>query len=438
MPSELRREGDPLTACVAIAVAFFLANLVRLGAPAAYVFDEGFYVPAASELLSGTAVLNREHPMLGKEILALSLWLFGDHPVAWRIPSLILMPIAVFFAMRAMWEFTRDRPAVLLFGVLLATSCLFNVLGRVGTLDAPMLAFAGIGAYLLGRGLATRAAIAFGLCLACKWSIAPLLPVVALSYALHRDAGWRGMIEELARFGLVPLAVYAATFAPGFFVADHPLKLGELGYLHLAMGQLLAAYDGPSPYTSQWWEWLLNLGPYWGYADRADEAWRFVVLIVNPVSALLILPAAVLAFRDRRALVMLPFFLLPMVLAAASGRVQFVHQYALPLAIGYAMAALLLARYAPRPMLVTLVAAIVGAYLYLYPALTAAGHDTREAGQRYVLFATWDYVDFARWAKRHRQDYATKRGLQQACLEEPGRCLAGQGRFDPRGELNRE
>ena len=70
---------DPLGWCAGIALAFLALLLFRLGIPSRPYFDEIHYLPAARGLLNGTDWLNREHPMLGKELLAAGIGLFGDH-----------------------------------------------------------------------------------------------------------------------------------------------------------------------------------------------------------------------------------------------------------------------------------------------------------------------------------------------------------------------
>ena len=89
---------DPLRWCAALALAFWLACLPHLTAvPHAY-FDEVHYLPAARELLALDEFTNREHPLLGKELIALGIALFGDNPVGWRLLPTLLGTLALFGA----------------------------------------------------------------------------------------------------------------------------------------------------------------------------------------------------------------------------------------------------------------------------------------------------------------------------------------------------
>ncbi len=432
-----RQQTDPLVWCVAIALVFFLISLLRIDTPSRAFFDEGFYLTAAFKLLTGAELSNREHPMLGKEILAASMALFGNNPVAWRIPSLFMMPVGIFFAMRTLWRLSNDAIATVLFGFFLATSCLLNVFGRAATLDAPMIFFAALAAYFFVRDQTARSpawriasAIAFGLSLACKWTIAPLLPIIALAWAIERGPSVATLVKAGLWFGVLPLAVYFLTFAPGFFVADNPLRLDQIVPLQLAMAKAIAGYEGPSAYPSVWWEWLFNLAPYWGLADQVDGAWRFIILIGNPVSTLLVLPAVACSLwlvvrRRERALVWpLLFYSVPLILAATSSRLQFVHHYTIPLIVGLSLLSLMLARLwhagAKWPVWSVAIASTAG-FIWLFPSITAAPFPSEQSGARFVPIPRWQYVDWNEWAKVHRAKPRPNWVRLQSCLEDAER-----------------
>ena len=103
-----RAHGDPLVWCAAITLAFLAVVLNRLGTPSKIVFDEVHYLPAARRLIALTSRLNPEHPLLGKEFIALGMLLFGDGPWGWRLPNALLGTLGLYAAMRAMWWASRD------------------------------------------------------------------------------------------------------------------------------------------------------------------------------------------------------------------------------------------------------------------------------------------------------------------------------------------
>ena len=94
---------DPGTALPVVLIAAFAVRVMWLDLPKnSLIFDEAYYVNAARILLGwtvepgahyagATAGLdpNTEHPPFGKLILALSMQIFGDNGLGWRIPSVI-------------------------------------------------------------------------------------------------------------------------------------------------------------------------------------------------------------------------------------------------------------------------------------------------------------------------------------------------------------
>jgi len=112
---------DPWFWCLVLPAIFAALASIRLTIPTAPYFDEVHYLPAARELLAGGEYLNREHPLLGKQLIALGIWLVGDAPIGWRIMPLVAGTIALGASMRAMWNASHDRFATIALGVLLAT-----------------------------------------------------------------------------------------------------------------------------------------------------------------------------------------------------------------------------------------------------------------------------------------------------------------------------
>ena len=112
------RWGTPIAALVAVSVISLGARVAFLGSPChrpctsasahVLVFDEAYYVNAA-RVIAGVKPPpgahyagspagddpNAEHPQLAKVIVAGAIELFGDGPVAWRLPSILLGSLAI-------------------------------------------------------------------------------------------------------------------------------------------------------------------------------------------------------------------------------------------------------------------------------------------------------------------------------------------------------
>ena len=315
---------DPLAWCLAIAGAFALLAGWRLASPSTPYFDEVHYLPAARALLGlfengSGAYLNTEHPLLGKELIALGIALFGDTPLGWRIMPLAFGALALFASIRALWHASADRFATVAFGVLLATGFHLFIQSRIAMLDVFMAAFLAVAAWQFagacaqpekGRWRLALTGIALGCAMAAKWNAIPLAMLPGLVFfAARLSAGRRrlflsrrgapvpGMtlVEAFVWLGVVPLIVYALTFLPGYWLGEplRPSPLAELGLFGFhgeilsLQKQVLASHT----YQSNWPDWVLNTRGIWYLYEVVDGAQRGVLLIGNPLTMLLGMPA---------------------------------------------------------------------------------------------------------------------------------------------------
>lgn len=315
---------DPLAWSVAITGLFALIAGWRLASPSIAYFDEVHYVPAAREFLNliehGLGEYrNREHPLLGKELIALGMLLAGDNPVGWRIMPLAFGTLALFASLRALWHASADRFATLAFGALLMTGFHLFIQSRIAMLDVFMASFLAVAAWQFagacaqpetGRWRLALTGIALGLAMGAKWNAIPLavLPGIAF-FAARLSAGRRRLfmsrrgapvpgitlVEAGFWLGIVPLVTYALTFVPGYWLAVplQPSPLAEQGLIGLH-GEILALQKqvlAPHAYQSDWPQWVLNTRGIWYLYEVIDGAQRGVLLIGNPLTMLLGLPA---------------------------------------------------------------------------------------------------------------------------------------------------
>lgn len=318
------RPVDPLAWIAALTGVFALITGWRLAIPSTAYFDEVHYLPAAREILSlftegQGAYRNREHPLLAKELIALGMGLFGDNPLGWRIMPWASGVLAFFAAVRALWHASHDRFATLAFALLLGTGFHLFIHARIAMLDIVMVAALATAAWQFaaacaqpeqGRWRLALTGIAIGCALGAKWNAVPLSVVPGLTFFLARlGAGRRRLllsrrgapvpgitlIEAFVWLGIVPLAVYAATFLPGYWLAEflHPSPLAEQGLIgfHREIFALQSQLMTPHRYMSQWPDWVLNARGIWYLYEPVDGAQRGVLLIGNPLTMWLGLPA---------------------------------------------------------------------------------------------------------------------------------------------------
>lgn len=282
--------------CVAIFAVGMAILLPGISSPTGYDFDEAWYVPAARAMLDGNTSHIREHPPVGKYLMAGSIALAGDSPLGWRLMSVIFGSLTLV----GLWLFSffvfettiknRDSKSRSMEASLVAVVCavlgqLWFVQARVGMIDIFLLAFV---IWSLAAGVASvdsvfspkarrhwlvAAGVLFGLALATKWSALPvglLLLAMTIFARKSKDENTGGITGKqiLLLVGALPVTVYAAIFIPFLFLEP---KTGILDIVsqHLNLGQKVATIQAFHPYASRWWEWPLMTRPVW-YAFEAD------------------------------------------------------------------------------------------------------------------------------------------------------------------------
>lgn len=414
-------DTDPVWWTAIFAAAFMALAAIRLTVPSAPYFDEVHYVPAVRAWLDNGAWLNREHPMLGKHLIALGMTLLGDGPLGWRFLPWLAGGAALFAFMRAMWFASHSRFATLAFGVLLASGFALFIHARIAMLDIFMTAFFAIALWHCaaairqpetGKWRLALAGIAIGLSMASKWNVVFLAMLPGLAFLAARlTAGRRrlftsergvpipgmSLLEAALWLGVVPLLAYWLTYLPAYFAPERPLTPGGFIAMHGMVMDTQASVTQPHPYQSNWPDWVLNIRAIWYLYEPVDGAQRGVMLIGNPLTMLLGLPAlawcawaAVIRKRwDAMALVILYIVSLGMWFFV-NKPIQFYYHYFLPSC--FLLGALALAlddirQAGCRWIALFVLAASVALFAWYYPILSAAPLHGDQA------FLTWTWLD---------------------------------------------
>lgn len=420
------RRNDPILWCALIALLFFALAGHRLGIPSKIYFDEVHYVKAAHAVLR-LERLNPEHPMVAKEIIAASIHLLGDRPIAWRIPSLLFGTLGLFAFGRLMWLLSGRRLATILAMLLLATSFIWFIQSRIAMLDMIM---AGLGmvalwqfaaaTHLPARRARWRLALCglcLGLALGAKWSIAPVvvLPGLVFLLARLRDHGpflftrshtrpvaGISLLEAAFWLGALPLAVYWASFFPAFLYAKNAVDWRDPIGWHQYMLQLQDSVKKLHPYRSVWYQWVLDWRAIWYLYEKVDGVQRGIVLIGNPLTMLLGLPAllwclwAGLLRKRQDALAMVVLYLASLGLWIVTSKpVQFYYHYLLPGAflmggLALALDAVWQRRDRWRWIMPAVAIGAVAIFVYFYPIISAAElHEGRKSFVRWMWLDSW-------------------------------------------------
>ncbi|WP_246331559.1 phospholipid carrier-dependent glycosyltransferase [Sphingomonas chungangi] len=300
-------------ACLIGSVAQLLFS-IGLTTPHKPVFDETHYVPAARALLALSHPVNIEHPLVGKELIALGMLIFGDNSLGWRLFASVAGTATVLGLFAILMLLTGRMRVAVIGAVLALLNFSLFIQARIAMLDVFEAAFltSAIAAFLWSMTAPPEkvlrrwvlAAALLGLAMGAKWAAVPFLAyaIAAILFVRWREARragrppvalfdmaegpyWPGLPAASALPWLlaVSVGVYLATFLPAFFYADQPLTFASLlsfqGRMYAEQTQVLA----PHPYQSSWWSWPLDIRPIWYLYEASDGgAWRGVLMIGNP------------------------------------------------------------------------------------------------------------------------------------------------------------
>lgn len=402
----------PLAVLGLLAAASTALRCFRLGRPPGLMGDEIFYVNAARDILGhhagppGAHWLGPgldsvpEHPPLAKLLIAASIHLFGDNPVAWRLPSVIFGTAAILLTY-ALVRAAGGRPALALTAAaVMSVDNLVFVHGRMATLDIFVLTFmlASVTLYLRGRWV--QAGAVAGLAAATKLVGADVILVVALIEGGRlllrrrrlapegpaRPRGWAPALAGLA-------AVAAISYLTALGAMDHFVGVDRNPVTHtqsmlsfLSRPDLTATTTGqtvsPSSTPDQWFVDQVEI-PYWVQPAGGPAILAFQALISPPIifAAIPALVLAALALRHEGdgvsllALAWLGGTLGPFVYGAMIHRTSYLYYMVIVLpAIYIAIARCLLSRpRLPDTLRAVYVVALVIAFVALFPVRSWSG-----------------------------------------------------------------
>ncbi len=400
----------PAQALVFLLVAAELLFLVNLQHPLQPYFDETHYVPAARDLIQGIAYRNIEHPLVGKTLIGLSMLLFGDTPLGWRLMSTFFgcaSLAAIFLIAQSLF---RDVRVSLTAGLLALLNQLLFVQARIAMLDVYMSAFLLLALWCLidsygrERGVRIRliaCAVLLGLAVGSKWLVIPYAVAMGAAFVLMKRRGWRGvsLLEGAFWLGGLSSIVYLATFAPAFFVAENSLSLRQLIPHQLIIYERQTQPLAHHPYQSDWWQWPQIGRPIWYLYEKVDVL-RGVLLIGNPaimwggLIAVLACIVGGLRARDPRLLLVAALWVFSYgIWALIPKKIGFYYYYYLPaLFLPLALAAAFhhfcrggRLRLLP-PAFIALSAAL---FAYFYPILSAVPLAGDDAFLAWMWFDSW-------------------------------------------------
>ncbi len=273
----------------AILLFAFLTRIYGIAGPSEYYFDEIYHAFTAREYLHknpdawvwyGKPPKGRAyewvHPPMAKLLMAASMWVFGETPVGWRMPGVLLGVGSVMFVFLIGDGLFKNKTIGLLAAAFFALDGLPLVLSRIGTNDGTFLFFTLGTIYFFIKNRYLFSSLFFGLAASTKLSFIWIPFVVVLLFFTLRKR-WE---KNLLWYAVIPPIVYLASFAP-FFTIGHTWS--ELIELHRQMFWYHTHLEATHPFSSPWWSWPLMLKPTWLFTQSQNGLISNIYAQGNPV-----------------------------------------------------------------------------------------------------------------------------------------------------------
>ena len=404
-------------------------------------FDEIYHARTALEHIENIKPYEISHPPLGKLILGLGIRLFGMVPFGWRFSGTligVLMLPAMYVFLKKMFGGTLVPAACT---AVFASDFMHFVQTRIATIDCyvvffillmylffwlywesdrsdtkswlPPLALSGI---CFGLGAASKwTGIYAGAGLGVLWLLDRIFRGRAARTPAAQRAYWRETRENvcwcLLFFVAVPALIYYLSYwrygtAAGL---SAPEMLFSREYFNIVLGNqkyMFSYHSGvhsTHPYSSVWWQWLLDIRPILYYLEYFSDgtrssfgAWLNPMLCWGGLAAMLCMVYRALFRKDKTALFILIGYLAQLVPWIFVHRVVFEYHYFpsslfLLLALGHVFSVVEEYHSQRRWIVLSFTGVSVLLFAVFYPVLSGARVSAELASRFLQWFPSWPY-----------------------------------------------
>jgi predicted membrane-bound dolichyl-phosphate-mannose-protein mannosyltransferase len=314
-------------------------------------FDEIYHPRNAWEIANGQSMYATVHPLLGTNLMAFSIKLFGMNPLAWRIPGAVFGVLLIPMFYLIMKRMFKNTSLCTVGSILLAADFMHLTTSRIGTLEPFSVFFILLMFYFMiryiqtsfydtslrkqmkllcacgiamGLGIATKwtacySAVGLALLLFAKWIQEGIVYIKANRLLKKNDDSLNDQQKEEAQhivsiypdrllhsilfcflfFIIIPVIIYWLCYLP-----DHVWK-GDSWSIANVWKQIQYMYNyhinlkATHPYSSTWNQWLLDLRPIWYYYGADAQALSHSIsCFSNPLLTWAGLPAIIFVFID--------------------------------------------------------------------------------------------------------------------------------------------
>lgn len=401
-------------------------------------FDEIYHARTAFEHLRNISPYEDSHPPLGKLFISIGIALFGMTPFGWRFTGTlfgILMVPLIYVFLKNLF----GKTVIALCGAALFTFDFMHLTQtRIATIDSYGVFFILAMFFFLYRWLALPAGtpfykgalplflsgLMFGIGIASKWIV--VYGGVGLAVLFFLGLFWKcrawpqtedaphclswvvkTILFCILTFVIIPLAIYLASYLPIASAEGLSTWQEFLKYVwdnQVFMLTYHQGVDATHPYSSRWYQWLLDIRPILYYMVNETEVsftTRFAAFN-NPIvswaglAAVIVTVVQTIRRRCGRGLFIVIGYLAQLLPWVFISRTTFAYHYFpsiifLCLALAYVMNDLIESSHRWKPAVYSLTGSAVGLYALFYPVLVGIRVPTQFMKTFIKWFPSWPF-----------------------------------------------
>lgn len=226
------------------------------------LFDEAHYVPDARTIINSHYTNRGEHPPLAKLMMVSGIYIFGDNPWGWRMPSVVFGTMGIIFFYLMCRSFNLSRRTTVLATFILATENLYFIHAGIAMLDIFTASLTLLAFWLYARRSYPLSGVAVALAALAKYTGVFAVFAIIIHWLLGRG-------DKKVVFG-ASLAIAGVSFFLLLAVFDAAIYLRMIDFVSELWNGLeatasLTFVTAAHVSMSRPWEWIFNLEimPYW-------------------------------------------------------------------------------------------------------------------------------------------------------------------------------
>ena len=249
-----------------------------------FYFDEIYHIRNAKEVADGQYMYASVHPLLGTNIIALFIKLFGFSPFVFRLPG-VIFGIGIVILIYLLAKLLFDKTIISsLCAILSACDFMHLTTSRIGTLEPFSIFFIILMFYWMVKYYKEEnhkkeiidlliCGISMGLAVSTKWTAC--YSAVGLAIILFKKLieTKKNVIKTLLWcvlfFVIIPLIIYWLSYLPDKVWRDS-WSIKNVWEHNITMFEYHSKLVSTHPYSSKWYQWLLDIRPIWYYSNIND------------------------------------------------------------------------------------------------------------------------------------------------------------------------